>query len=99
MTIPTDGGPAVHDRFDRIEALLHRYPAIAETERAELKRWFTKEATAFEVASLSSKDELRANYRAFRAEHVDRLTTAELAAIIIASVVLLGAIALVALGG
>ncbi len=60
MTIPTDGGPAVHDRFDRIEALLHRYPAIAETERAELKRWFTKEATAFEVASLSSKDELRA---------------------------------------
>ncbi len=52
MTIPTDGGPAVHDRFDRIEALLHRYPAIAETERAELKRWFTKEATAFEVASL-----------------------------------------------
>ena len=34
MTIPTDGGPAVHDRFDRIEALLHRYPAIAETELA-----------------------------------------------------------------
>ena len=99
MTIHDDGAYAVHDRFDHVEALLSRYPELAEAELAELKRWFTKEASAFEVASLSSKDELRANYRAFRAEHVDRLTTAELAAIIIASVVLLGAIAFVALGG
>ena len=34
MTRPTDGATAVPDRFDQIEALLLRYPEIAETELA-----------------------------------------------------------------
>jgi len=99
MTRPTDGATAVPDRFDQVEALLLRYPAIAETELDDLKRWFTKEASAFEVASLSSKDELRQQYRAFRAEHIDRLGAAELAAIILGSILTLGVIAFLALGG
>ena len=99
MTRPTDGATAVHDRFDQIEALLLRYPEIAEIELADLKRWFTKEASAFEVASLSSKDELRQQYRAFRAEHIDRLGAVELAAIILGGILSLGAIVFLALGG
>ena len=99
MTRPTDGGTAVPDRFDQIEALLLRYPEITETELADLKRWFTKEASAFEVASLSSKDELRQQYRAFRAEHIDRLGAVELAAIVLGGILSLGAIVFLALGG
>ena len=56
MTFQDDGEPAVFDRFDRIEAILLRYPDIDEAELADLKRWFGKEASAFEVASLASKD-------------------------------------------
>lgn len=99
MTRPTDGATAVPDRFDQIEALLLRYPEIAEAELADLKRWFTKEASAFEVASLSSKDELRQQYRAFRAEHIDRLGAVELAAIVLGGILSLGAIVFLALGG
>ena len=99
MTIHDDGAHAVHDRFDRVEALLSRYPELAEAELAELKRWFTKEASAFEVASLSSKDELRQQYRAFRAEHIDRLGAVELAAIVLGGILSLGAIVFLALGG
>ena len=36
MTIHDDGAHAVHDRFDRVEALLSRYPELAEAELAEL---------------------------------------------------------------
>jgi hypothetical protein len=99
MTIHDDGAHAVHDRFDRVEALLSRYPELAEAELAELKRWFTKEASAFEVASLSSKDELRSRYRAFCADHIDKLGMVDVIAIVCGSVLLLGAIAWFAMAG
>ncbi|MEC7421328.1 MAG: hypothetical protein VX648_02930 [Pseudomonadota bacterium] len=99
MTIHDDGAYAVHDRFDHVEALLSRYPELAEAELAELKRWFAKEASAFEVASLSSKDELRSRYRAFRADHIDKLGMVDVIAIVCGSVLLLGAIAWFAMAG
>ncbi|QYJ07067.1 hypothetical protein [Qipengyuania flava] len=99
MTIHDDGAHAVHDRFDRVEALLSRYPEVAEAELAELKRWFSKEASAFEVASLASKDELRSRYCAFRADHVDKIGTMDMLAIVCGTVLLLGAIAWFAMAG
>jgi hypothetical protein len=72
-TDQTLGGPATGDRFDYAEALLARYPQLSADELGDLQQWFRSEASAFEVASLASKDSLREPYRRFRAEHVDRL--------------------------
>lgn len=59
------------DRFDYVESLITRYPDTTEAEVQDLKKWFTKEASAFEVASLASKESIHASYAAFRADHID----------------------------
>ncbi|RJX68001.1 hypothetical protein D6858_08670 [Tsuneonella suprasediminis] len=59
------------DRFDQVEALLGRYPAISQDELNDLKHWFRKEASAFEVASLASKEAIHYGYAQFRREHID----------------------------
>ena len=59
------------DRFDYVESVLSRYPDASAAEVEELKKWFTKEASAFEVASMASKESIHAHYAAFRAEHID----------------------------
>ena len=63
--------PKGSNRFDYAEHLLSRHPAITEDEVEDLKRWFNKEASAFEVASLASKERIHAGYTAFRADHID----------------------------
>lgn len=97
MTIQNDGEPAVFDRFDQIEAILLRYPDIDDAELADLKRWFGKEASAFEVASLASKDRVHRQYSEFRKAHVDRLTPLELVAAAAVVLVVLAGLAAIAI--
>ena len=97
MQFQKDGEPAVTNRFDQIEAILFRYPDIDEAELADLKRWFGKEASAFEVASLSCKESVQRQYGEFRAAHVDRFSATELVVGALVVVVLLAGIAAVAL--
>ena len=70
MTDTTDraSGP---DRFDQIEALLKSYPSLTDEELQELKTWHKKEASAFDVANMASKDATKDGYARFRAEHID----------------------------
>jgi hypothetical protein len=77
----TDTGPAARgaDRFDTAATLLARYPELDASELADLKHWYRKEASAYDVASMASRDDVRPGYRAFRAEHVDRFTGADVA--------------------
>jgi hypothetical protein len=94
MTDITAGGATgVVDRFDAIEATLARYPHLDEGELADLKHWFRREASAFEVASLASKDALREPYRRFRAEHIDRFGLRDLVAGTIGATLIAGVIA------
>lgn len=72
MEITHNGVPEGSDRFDHVEDLLSRYPAIAVDEVETLKRWFNKEASAFDVASLASIEGIHASYAAFRAEILER---------------------------
>jgi hypothetical protein len=72
MEIAHNGVPEGSDRFDHVEDLLSRYPAIAVDEVETLKRWFNKEASAFDVASLASIEGIHASYAAFRAEILER---------------------------
>ena len=62
-------------RFDDIEQLLNSYPDISEEQLGELKHWFKKEASAFEVASIASKHPV--GYAKFRAEHIDKFSALE----------------------
>lgn len=96
MTIQIDGNSAGGDRFDHIEATLAHYPDIDDGQLADLKRWFDREATAFEVASIASKDHLRDQYAQFRAAHLDRLGGVEKFFTILVAVIVLGGIAVVA---
>jgi hypothetical protein len=72
MQTTSSGALAGTDRFDYVESLIARYPNTTEAEVEDLKRWFKKEASAFDVASLASKDSIHAGYKAFRADHIDR---------------------------
>lgn len=72
------GSTAAADRFDAIAALLSRYPHLDDGELADLKHWYAKEASAFDVASLAAKDDLREQYARFRAEHIDRFSARDL---------------------
>ncbi|MEO1968725.1 MAG: hypothetical protein ABGW87_08450 [Sphingomonadaceae bacterium] len=82
------------DRFDHVDALLQRYPQVTEDELGELKHWFRKEASAFEVASLSSKDSTNEGYRRFRSEHIDPFTFRDFLS---GGVMLVGLVVLVAI--
>lgn len=88
ITVPADGGA---DRFDAVETLLARYPDISEAEVASLKTWFRKEASAFDVASIASKERVAPGYQRFRADHIDRFTSKDLlgAAAVVAAVAIL----------
>lgn len=66
------------DRFDTVEALLIRYPEISAAELEFLTRWFRKEASSFEVASLASKEAAAPGYARFRQEHIDRFSGADM---------------------
>jgi hypothetical protein len=88
------GSAAATERFDAIEGLLSRYPQLEGAELADLKRWFAKEASAFDVASLASKEELREPYTRFRADHVDRFSARDLMYILVGLAVVAGVAAL-----
>lgn len=92
MTIEKAVSADPSDRFDRVETLLNLYPAVNEEELQDLKRWFRKEASAFEVASMASKHPT--GYARFRADHIDRLTGFDMTVIAVAAGAILLAILL-----
>ena len=63
-------------RFDRIEELLNVYPEVSDEQLLELKRWFKRDSSAFEVASLASKHPI--GYGKFRADHIDKFSKLEM---------------------
>ena len=63
-------------RFDSIEILVNRYPDVSDEEVVQLKRWFGKQASAFEIASMASKNP--AGYGQFRSDHIDKFTIVEM---------------------
>ena len=75
-------------RFDHVEKLLNAYPNVSEEQLAELKHWFRKQASAFEVASLASKNP--AGYEKFRSDHVDKFSKFDLSLIAVVILVLVG---------
>ncbi len=55
------------------QAALARYPYLNDAELADLLRWFRKEASALDVASLVADPEIAPSYGQFKQEHLDRI--------------------------
>ena len=73
----TQGSVAVAAQRAQIEAALADYPNLSEDRLAALIRWFRKEASALDVAMLASNETIAEPYRRFRADHIDRMTGAD----------------------
>jgi hypothetical protein len=58
----------------RIEALIAAYPDLAEDDMRLLLRWYRSEASSYDVAMLSARDDLRPGYERFYADHVARIS-------------------------
>lgn len=69
----TTSGAAV-DRRAEIEATLAHYPHLSEEHLAMLIRWFRKEASSLDVATIASNEAIAESYRRFRADHIDPIT-------------------------
>lgn len=59
-------------RRKEIENMLRNYPEVEPATLAELLSWFRQDASSMDVAMLSTVDELKDAYRAFRKDHLDR---------------------------
>ena len=69
----SESSPVRAIRRGEIEAMLARYPHLTPEAVAELTQWFTNETNALDVGLVASNEAIAAPYRAFRAQHVDRL--------------------------
>ena len=70
MTEPAQHGSAAA-RLPHIEKALAEYPHISSERIDDLLRWFSKEASALDVALLASDDRLAEPSRKFREDHLD----------------------------
>lgn len=77
-------------RRTHIEALLADYPALDDEEIALVRNWFARQASSLDVAQVASNTAIAAQYRAFRAEHIDRFSPRDMlnAAIAVAAIAL-----------
>jgi hypothetical protein len=98
MTSQETGASSADDRA-HIAALLTRYPELPTAELDRLHRWFHKGATALDLGLLASDPDISEQYRAYRAEHYDRIKPADIsrAAMIIGVALALIVIALLLL--
>lgn len=95
MTPQETGASGAEDRA-QIAALLTRYPELPADDLNRIHRWFHKGATALDLGLLASDPGVCEQYRAYRADHYDRIKPADIsrAAIIIGVALALIVIAL-----
>ena len=65
-------------RQAEVREALARYPYLDDAELSDLLHWFRKEASAFEAAKMASEPALARPYQRLKAEHLDRISGAEM---------------------
>lgn len=89
---PQETGASSADERARIAALLTRYPELPADDLDRIHRWFHKGATALDLGLLASDPGVAERYRAYRADHYDRIKPADIGR---AAMVIVGALALI----
>lgn len=67
MNTPSNGDFAA-EKCAHIEALISHYPDVSPEEKQLLMHWFRKEASSYDVAMISQRDDLQAGYAQIRTE-------------------------------
>jgi hypothetical protein len=62
----------------RIAALLTRYPELPSADLAQIHQWFRQRATALDLGLLAGDPTVSEQYRAYRADHYDRIKPADI---------------------
>lgn len=75
-TLSHDTGSAA--RRDQVMTVLGYYPDVNSEELAQLLRWFRKEATATDIVQIASDARLAKPYNRLKADHLDKLSGADL---------------------
>lgn len=75
-TVSDETGSA--SRREQIMTVLGYYPHVNSDELAQLLHWFRKEATATDILQIASDSRLAKPYSKLKADHLDRLSGAEL---------------------
>lgn len=83
MTVPTQADVGDAETRLHIEALIGAYPNIADEDLSRLLDWLKREATSYDVAMLSARDDIRQGYERFRKDHIDRISPLSIAVIAI----------------
>lgn len=73
MTQFQDGADRAGRRAS-IEAALANYPHLPPEQLSDVLQWFRSEASSLDVGLIASNPAIEQPYRAFRADHVDRMT-------------------------
>jgi hypothetical protein len=76
MTSDLTGATSADERA-RIAALLTQYPELPAGELDRIHHWFRKGASALDLGMLASDPHVAPQYRAYRADHYDRITPAD----------------------
>lgn len=77
MNMQNSGLIAAEER-SRIGALLSRYPESSEADLAEIANWFDRVATPLDLGHLASDPDVAEQYRAYRANHLNRFTAKDI---------------------
>jgi len=96
MTTNEMGAPSGADATARAAALLQRYPELSSEELGALRKWFRKDASALDIGTLASDQNIAASYMRFRKEHIDKFGPKDLLILVVALAVVAGLIAWIA---
>jgi hypothetical protein len=72
-----EAGAQSADERARIAALLGQYPDLPASELELVHQWFRKGASALDLGLLASDPAIAPQYRAYRADHYDRIKPAD----------------------
>ena len=71
LNMPDSGDAAA---CSGIEALIAAYPDLSQHDMERLRHWYRREASSYDVAMLSAREELRPGYERFYKDHVARIS-------------------------
>jgi hypothetical protein len=96
MTTLQTGADGADERT-RIATLLSRYPELPDHELDHVHAWFRQGATALDLGLLASDQAVAQQYRAYRADHYDRITPTDYIRILAVLMTVIGVATAIAL--
>lgn len=81
----------------RVATLLSRYPEMPASDLDEVHAWFRKGASALDLGLMASDPAIAPKYRAYRADHYDRITGGDYVRAAIFIGIAVGALILIAM--